>query len=222
MRTLWNASLGHDFVVLLLIFPLCFFSLSFVGTRWSNSNALGRDCFIFLRTGVYDTFKLPLKWLDSMIMLFLEHFLYQGLPSTHLRLLWNWIFYQKYLGGQRSSKDTLKLAWYLSWCLETQAKLHLWELALLSRLTVIVHNEHDDPEHSKAPLRAASVDHRLVFLAKVSETFFFGSIWNMRFPNSQPPSLQICSHTLYILHSTNTLCPMWWVLKHGSCLESFV
>lgn len=108
----------------------------------------------------------------------------------------------KIFGGQRSSKDTLKLAWYLSWCPETRAKLCLWELALLSRLTVIVHSEHDDPEHSKAPLRAASVDHRLVFLAKVSEILFFGSIWNMRFPNSQPPSLQICSHTLYLLCST--------------------
>lgn len=110
MRTLWNSSLGHDFEVLLLIFPLCFFSLRFVGTRCSNIDTLGRDCFIFLRAGVYDTFKSPLKWLDSMIMLFLNHFPYQGLPSTHLLLLWNWIFYQTYLGGEQlSSKDTFEI-----------------------------------------------------------------------------------------------------------------
>lgn len=101
-------------------------------------------------------------------------------------------------GNNWAVRIPLKLAWYLSWCPDTRAKLRLWELALLSRCNVIVHSEHDDPEHSKAPLGAASADHRLVFLATLSEILFFSSIWNRRFPNSQPLSLQICPHTLYI------------------------
>lgn len=104
-----------------------------------------------------------------MIMLFLKHFPYQGLTSTAaLKLnICSKIFW----GNNRAVSIPLKSAWYLSSYPDTQAKLRPWELALLSPCIVIVHNEHDDPEHSKALLRAASVDHCLVFRTKVSEIF---------------------------------------------------
>lgn len=199
MKTLWNSSLSHDFIVLLLLISFVFLLPQFCGNPLLKHRCPWQGLLYFSTN-----WGLWYLQIASKVTWCYDHVVFETFPISRTPILVLYgcfeteYFIENIWGDNWAVRILLKLAWYLSWCpifkQSSACGNWLFSAAALLLYTVNMMTLNIQKLLSEPPLWT----HRLVFLAKVSEILFFGSIWNMRFPNSQPPSLQICSHTLYI------------------------
>lgn len=116
VTALWNSTRGRNFLGCSLYFlhvlsPEFYRHLKDGKTCWPNVRAVGKICFIFPITKVYDTWRSSLKCLDSiMILLFLKHSprLYH-IQDSHLQLLWNCIVDQNIWGNHSEVSIIFKI-----------------------------------------------------------------------------------------------------------------